>query len=296
MSKLLLMAAAMAVATPAFAQSSADLPDPNDQSDSYTVGGGVAFVPDYEGSEDYRMIPAAAIRGRVNGISFSTRGTYLYVDLIRRGTGIDIDAGPIAGVRLNRTGKAKNDTVDYLNDLEDRRAAIELGGFVGVTAHGLTNPYDALSLRVDVVHGLNAHKSTLVTPTIEFSTPLSKTLYVGASASMEWAGGGYADYYFSNPAVLGGGGGGGEEGPVLAAISPQAIEAIPAYDADGGFKNWKLGLLVNQSLSGDLRKGLSLFAMGNIGRLSGDFARAPIVSELGSRHQKMGAIGLAYSW
>ena len=46
-----------------------------------TIGVGAAIVPDYEGSDDYRIIPAGAIRGKVSGISFITRGTYLYVDV-----------------------------------------------------------------------------------------------------------------------------------------------------------------------------------------------------------------------
>ena len=216
---------ALLAAAPAVAQSTdASLPDPNDQSDTVTIGAGAAYIPDYEGSDDYRIIPAAAIRGRVSGISFFTRATYLYVDVIPRGEGnLEFDVGPIAGVRLNRTGKIKDDFVDRLPELN---TAVEVGGFVGVTYHGLTNPYDALSFRVDVVKDVaNAHGSTLVTPTIDFGTPLSRFTYVGASLSAEWAGGGYADYYYS--------------------ITPAEALAsgLPAYDADGGFKNWRLGLL-----------------------------------------------------
>src|SRR5688572_8239171 len=117
MMKVMLIAAAMtAFAAPALARSGdAALPDPNDQSDTFTIGAGVGMVADYEGSDDYRLIPAAAARGRVSGISFFTRSTYLYVDVIPRGTGgLDFDAGPIAGVRLNRTGKIKDDFVDRL--------------------------------------------------------------------------------------------------------------------------------------------------------------------------------------
>ena len=74
------------VSPPALAQSSDQpLPDPNDQSDTYTIGAGVGFVPDYEGSDDYQIIPAAFVRGRVGGFHFFTRATYLYVDLVRRG-------------------------------------------------------------------------------------------------------------------------------------------------------------------------------------------------------------------
>ena len=278
MLKSFLAIGALLAAAPAVAQSTdASLPDPNDQSDTVTIGAGAAYIPDYEGSDDYRIIPAAAIRGRLGGISFFTRATYLYVDVIPRGEGkLEFDVGPIAGVRLNRTGKIKDDFVDALPEL---KTAFEVGGFAGVTYHGLTNPYDALSFRVDVVKDVgNAHESTLITPTVDFGTPLSRYTYVGASFSAEWAGGGYADYYYS--------------------ITPAEALAsgLPAYDADGGFKSWRLGLLVNQSVSGDLTHGLSLFGTGAYSHLSGDFKDSPIVDDRGSAGQWLAAVGLAYTF
>ena len=278
MMKSIAAAAMLLFTTPALAQSGdASLPDPNDQSDTVTIGAGAAYIPDYEGSDDYRVIPAAAIRGRVGGISFFTRATYLYVDVIPRGSGkLEFDVGPIVGVRLNRTGKIKDDFVDLL---PDRKTAFEVGGFAGVTYHGLTNPYDALSFRVDIVKDLgNAHESTVITPTIDFGTPLSRTTYVGASLSAEWAGGGYADYYYS--------------------ITPAdaLVSGLPAYDADGGFKSWRLGLLVNQSITGDLTHGLSVFGTGSYSHLSGDFKDSPIVDDRGSAGQWLAAVGLAYTF
>jgi outer membrane scaffolding protein for murein synthesis (MipA/OmpV family) len=279
--KIALLAAALgAGAAPAFGQAAAPaptLPDPNDQSDTLTIGAGAAFIPDYEGSDDYRIIPAAAVRGRVGGIAFFTRATYLYVDLIPRGSGkLEFDAGPIVGVRFNRTGKIKDDAVDRL---PERNKAIELGGFVGVTAHGLTNPYDALSVRLDVVKDVaNGHESTVISPTIDFGTPLSRTLYVGASLSADWVGGGYADAYYS--------------------ITPanSLASGLRSFDADGGFKGWKAGLLANQSLTGDLTHGLSLFGTAGYSRLAGDFRRSPIVSDRGSASQWFGAIGLGFTF
>lgn len=282
MKTMLFAAALLAGATPALAQADASatpapLPDPNDRSDTFTIGAGIGVVPDYEGSNDYRLIPAAALRGRVGGISFSTRSTYLYVDLVPRGAGkLEFDAGPIVGVRLNRTGKIKD---DFVARLPDRKAAIEVGGFVGASLHGLTNPYDSLSVRLDVVKDVgNGHGSTVITPTLDFATPLSRTLYVGASLSADFVGGGYADEYFS--------------------ISPadSLASGLRSFDADGGYKGWKTGLLVNQSLSGDLTKGLSLFGTGSYGRLAGDFRRSPIVADRGSATQWFGAIGLGYTF
>lgn len=278
MLKSLAIIGALLSATPAFAQSTdGTLPDPNDQSDTFTIGAGAAYIPDYEGSDDYRIIPAGAIRGRVSGISFFTRATYLYVDVIPRGQGnLEFDVGPIVGVRLNRTGKIKDDFVDRLPELN---TAIEVGGFAGITYHGLTNPYDALSFRLDVVKDVgNAHEATVFTPTIDFGTPLSRRTYVGASLSAEWVGGGYADYYYS--------------------ITPADALAsgLAPYDADGGFKSWRLGLLANQSITGDLTHGLSLFGTGSYSHLSGDFKDSPIVDDRGSAGQWLAAVGLAYTF
>jgi outer membrane scaffolding protein for murein synthesis (MipA/OmpV family) len=275
MLKSTITAILLLTAAPAFAQSA--LPDPNDQSDTFSIGAGVGYIPDYEGSDDYEMIPVVGIRGRLSGFNFYTRGTYLYVDVIKRGDDpLEFDFGPIVGVRLNRTGKVKDNRVD---DLPERDTAFEAGAFGGVTYHGLTNPYDALGFHVDVITDVSgAHGSTLITPTIDFGTPLSRTTYVAVSASAEWAGDGYADYYYS--------------------ISPNASLAsgLPQFQAEGGFKHWRLGLFGNQSVSGDLTHGWSIFGIGLYTHLSGDFADSPIVNDRGSASQWFGSLGVAYTW
>jgi len=275
---------AMGVASPALAQSApsgAQLPNPEEvaRKDSVTVALGAAMVPDYEGSDDYRLIPAAAVRGKVSGISFSTRGTYLYVDIIPQGTHkVDFDAGPIVGVRINRTRRVKDDVVDLL---PRRKTAVEVGGFAGVSFHGLTNPYDTLALHLDVVHDIaKAHKSTTVSPSIDFSTPLSRSTYASASLGAEFVANRYADYYYS----------------ITPADSLATGGILPVFDADGGMRNWKASLLLNQSLTGDLLHGLSIFGTVNYSRLVGDFKRSPIVSQRGSANQWLLAAGLAYTF
>lgn len=270
--------AALLAATPALGQTrTGQLPDPNDQSDTFSIGAGAGIMPDYEGSDDYEFIPVVGIRGRYNGFNFYSRGTFLYVDFIRRGdSALEFDLGPIVGARFNRTGKVDDNRVDAL---KERDTAFEVGGFAGVTYHGLTNPYDALSFHVDVSTDVSgAHGSTLITPTLDFGTPLSTTTYVGVSASAEWAGDGYADYYYS--------------------IGPNGSLAsgLPQFDADGGFKHWRLGLFANQSISGDLTHGWSIFGTGLYTKLSGDFADSPIVDEAGSSSQWFGALGVAYTF
>ena len=272
-----ILASALFAATPAVAQDAAPLPDPLDRSDTFTIGAGVAWIPDYEGSDDYKITPAAAVRGRIGGMSFFSRATWLYLDVVPRGSGqLDFDVGPIVGARFNRTGKVKDNRVDALPELD---AAIEVGGFAGVSLHGLTNPYDNLSFRVDFLKDVGgAHKSSVITPTIDFGTPLSRTIYVGATLSADFAGGGYADYYFGiDP-------------------SDSLASGLPVYNPDGGFKSWDLGLLGALSLTGDLTHGWSLFAAGSYSHLAGDFKDSPIVDQRGSASQWLGAIGVGYTF
>ena len=283
MRQLTCIALAACVASPAFAQTqptAGTLPSPQEVAakDSLTIGSGAAIVPDYEGSDDYRIIPAGAIRGKVHGIGFTTRGTYLYVDVVPTGARFDFDAGPIVGVRFNSRRNIDDDVVSLL---PKRKRAIEVGGFAGVSLHGLTNPYDTLAFRVDVLHDIaSAHKSTTFSPNVEFSTPLSRSTYVGLNVGAEFVSNRFADYYFS----------------LSPADSLATGGALPAFNASGGMKNWKAGLLVNQSLSGDLLHGLSIFGLGQYSRLVGDFKRSPIVAQRGSANQWIGALGLAYSW
>ena len=276
--------AACCLGAPAIAQdqpAAGPLPSPQEvfNRDTVTLGIGAGITPDYEGSDDYRFIPAAAIRGRISGIGFSTRGTYLYVDLVSlNGNKVDFIAGPIAGVRLGNRRHIKDDVVELLPRLD---RAIEVGGFVGVSAHGITNPYDRLGFRVDVTHDIGgAHKSTIISPNIEFSTPLSRTTYASASAGMDFVSNKFADYYYT----------------ITPADRLATGNQLSVFDADGGLKSWKAGLLLNQSVTGDLLHGFSVFGVGQYSQLVGDFKRSPIVSQRGSANQWLGVLGVAYTW
>jgi outer membrane scaffolding protein for murein synthesis (MipA/OmpV family) len=264
-------------AAPAMAQEEAGPPadDPN----SLTIGLGVGFNASYEGSDEYKLIPGGALRGKVGGHNFFMRGLQFYFDLVPESSGenIDISIGPVAALRLNRTGGIKDARVRALGELNE---AYEVGGFVGIGKTGvITSAYDNLSFRVTYLKDLgNAHESYVLTPAIEYGTPLSRYAYVGLGLSADFVGDRYASYYFN--------------------VSPAgaAASGLAPFQADGGFKSWSLSLFGSHAVTGDLLNGLSVFAVGNYSRLQGDFARSPIVSDAGSANQWFGAIGLAYSF
>ncbi|MCJ8159826.1 MipA/OmpV family protein [Sphingomonas sp. LaA6.9] len=249
------------------------------EDDTVTLGGGIAYAPSYEGSDDYEVIPAAQVRGKVSGYNFFMRGLQFYTDLVREPAEetLDLSFGPVVGARLNRVTNIKDAQVRALGKLDP---AFELGAYAGIAKTGvITSAYDNLSFRVsytaDVASG---HKSYVITPAIEYGTPLSKQTYVGIGASADYVGDGFADYYYS--------------------VSPagSAASGLSPFEADGGFKSVSLNLLGAQSLEGDLRKGWSLFAVGGWTKMLGDFKRSPVVSEAGDDDQWFGALGIGYTF
>jgi MipA family protein len=275
--------AAICLSAPALAQSgpaATPMPSPEEvaNKDTITIGLGGAFVPDYEGSDDYRFIPVGAVRGRVRGVTFISRGTYLYADLVPSSNKVSFIAGPIVGMRLNSRRNIKDEVVKLL---PARKRALEVGGFAGVSYSGLTNPYDSLDFRLDVLHDVgNAHKSTVISPNVDFSTPLSTRTYASLSLGAEFVTNKFADYYYS----------------ITPADSVATGGQLPAFDAGSGMKNWKAGLLLNQSITGNLLHGFSVFGYGEYSRLVGDFKRSPIVAQRGSASQWTAAMGLAFTW
>lgn len=245
--------------------------------DSFTVGVGVATVPRYEGADDNTIIPAGAIRGSFDGIKFSTIGTALYTDLIPKfDNGVDIILGPIGHVTLNRTsGKRTRDPqVRALGEID---TAIELGVDVGISKTGvITSEYDTISFDVAFLHDVtDTHDALIITPTISYATPLSTKVYVGVSASANRVGAGYGFTYFG------------------VTNAQRLASGLPIYNPGKGWKDINFGAVANFSLTGDLTRGLSLFALGNYSRLLGDFKRSPVVRD---EDQWFGGVGLAYTF
>jgi MipA family protein len=269
-----LVLAMLGFASSAFAQDA----DPAASRDTVTIGVGGAVLPRYEGSGDYRLSPAAAIRGKVSGVSFITQGTALFVDLVPSsgGPGTKFNLGPMAHLTLNRS------SLKTTRDLQVRAlgripVAVEVGGHVGVTRTGLiTSDYDSINVDVSLSHDVTGtHDSLIVTPSITYGTPLSRKAYLGIYASANHVGSGYARTYFG----------------VTAAQT--LASGLTTYTPRAGFKDINGGLFGSVSLTGDLRHGLSLFGITAYSKLIGDAGRSPVVRD---RSQWFGGAGLAYTF
>lgn len=273
-----------AVVAAAFLASTASIALAQDAEDhsNLTIGVGAAVLPSYEGSDDYSVIPAAAMQGKVHDFAFWTRGTSLYVDAIPNTdpNGWDFELGPYVAANLDRTRGIEDRQVRALGKLD---TAIEVGGFVGIAKTGLiTSAYDSLTFNVAYGKDVNgAHESYMITPTLQYFTPLSTKAFVTTGASAEYVGKGYGRYYFD--------------------VTPAGALAsgLPTYSGaggDAGFKSMTFNLGTGYSLSGDLRKGFAIFALGAYTKMLGDYKRSPIVNIAGDSDQWVAAIGIGYTF
>jgi outer membrane scaffolding protein for murein synthesis (MipA/OmpV family) len=284
-----LVALAVSLPTAAIAQDATTAPagsstalGANVGGDTITIGGGIAYLPDYEGSDDYQFVPAPAAIGTIGGISFQVLGNRASADLIPSPSGPtwDFQAGPVAAVNFMRGNRAGIDD-PQVRRLGERDTAIEVGGYVGIGKTGvITSEYDKLSVSVSYRHDVSGvHKSGIWQPSINYFTPLSTKAAVGLFASAERVETDYVQNYFN-------------VGPAGAAAS-----GLPVYTSGrGGWKNWTLGAVGTASITGDLLRGFKLVGGATYKRMLNDVADSPLISIAGSRSQWLGALGIAYTF
>ena len=283
-------ALSLAAAAPALAQSapSATPPDAGAAAttaetggDSITIGAGAVYLPDYEGSNDYKFSPAPGAIGSFKGFNFTLAGNRLSIDLVpdKPGPGFDVQLGPVGVLNFNRSS---NKGIDdrRIRALGERNTGIELGGYVGIGKTGvITSEYDRLSVSVSYRHDVNnAHDSGIWQPSINYLTPLSRKAAVGLFASAEHVERGYANAYYT----------------INAAQS--LASGLPAYQARGGWKNYTLGALGTVSLTGDLFHGFKLVGGATYARLLNSFSASPVTRIAGRSSQWLGVVGLAYTF
>jgi len=247
------------------------------QGDTLTIGLGVGVTTSYDGASDYRAIPGGTLRGTVSGHDFQLNGLQLFVDAIPNDPQgkIDIEFGPVAGVRFNRTGNVSDSRVAALGELD---AAVELGARGSVGLRGVLNRTDKLALAVTGVGDIaGAHGSHVISPSVEYSTLAGRRTFLRMALTSEFVGKGYAAYYFGINAA------------------GAAASGLSAYSPSSGLASIGGNVLATYSLSGR-RTGWSLFGIASYKRLQQEIAASPIVIDTGSPHQLFASVGLGYTF
>ncbi|MBO9671372.1 MAG: MipA/OmpV family protein [Sphingobium sp.] len=282
--------ALLLIASPVYAQ---DAPpaDPLSQSpdapavptvfdgDYLTVGAGAAYGPGYEGSDSYVLFPVIGLQGSLGGLTISPRPAGLALDVVRDlpDSKVSFAFGPVARARFDRNRQVRDPVVFALGR---RGIAVEVGANAGVNISKLTNPYDSLSIGVDVRWDVaNVHKGTVIQPTVSYLTPLSKAFAAVLSLTAEHVDGNYARYYFD------------------VTPSGSAATGLPVYTAHNGWKSAGLSLLTFYDLDHNLANG-GFAVVGGVSysRMLGNIARSPIISVRGAKAQWLMGAGVAYTF
>lgn len=281
---IMLLTAATTDAHAQSAESQTSKPDAPDlgvfAGDWLTLGIGAGYAPSYDGSDDYVLFPAPIAQGSIGGFDFGARGPGLYVDLIpdsKSRNDVKFVAGPLVRVRLDRKSNIKDPVVRTLGK---RDVAVELGATAGISFSKILSPFDTLSISGDIQWDVaKAHRGRLITPTISYSTPLSKSVFTNLSLSATHVDDNYAETYFSIDAA------------------GSAASGLPSFDADGGWKSYGASLLGGVDLSGDARDGgWGIFSLVSYSRLTGDAKRSPVTSIRGDADQWFLAAGVSYTF
>ncbi|WGF90418.1 MipA/OmpV family protein [Marinivivus vitaminiproducens] len=226
---------------------------------SFAVGGGAAIKPEFEGSEDYEIIPIPALRAERGPYYVSLDAYTLRANLVPSEV---FNAGPIVNYRPKR-GSADNNAVD---DLENVDPAVEVGAFGSMFLNGFI-------LNGSVSHDVaNGHDGLLATAGTGFGFPVGEDIGVSAVISTTYASGNYMSTYFGID------------------NDNAARSGLDEYDADGGFKDVGLTLTARYTFS----PSLAVTGSTSFTRLIGDAADSPIVDDEGSENQFTGAVTLVY--
>ncbi len=274
---ILATTATACMAMPACAQDNSD--DSVLDHDNVTIGVGAIYGPSYEGSDDARVSPIPAIRGKISGISINPRPRGLAVDLIPDGKDqkVDFILGPVAGLSFNRARGIKDPVVRAAGKLN---MAVELGVSGGFTVNRVLHDYDWLTFSTDVKWDVaNAYKGMTWNPSVTYTTPLNKATLVTVSAYARHVDDNFARYYYS--------------------VTPaqSAASGLPEFNAKGGWDKVGIGTLVTYDLSGDLRDGgFALLGVLNYSRMLNDGKTTPFTSLRGDPNQWTAGLGVAYTF
>lgn len=246
--------------------------------DFLAVGLGVGIGPDYVGSDDYTILPIPVLQGSFGGIDINPRRAGFALDLINDGDNrVSFQFGPVAKLNLNRSITPDDPLVSAFPDLD---MAVEVGPTAGVAFTEVLHSVDSLSMNVDLLFDVaGAHDGMLVRPTATYFTPLSRAAAVSFSLHATWVDDDFADYYYTVD-------------PALAPGTP-----LPAFEAEGGFRDTGVTLLGFVDANGNLLDGgLAVFGVVNYTRVLGDAADSPFTSIAGSRDQFFAGVGIGYGF
>jgi outer membrane protein len=235
------------------------------------LGLGIAYRPDYEGSDNYEA--GIAPFGRYNmesgryislgGTSGSERAARLKMNILTSETAWEV--GPVIQYRFKRGGNVENNKVSHMQTVPNEQ---EAGGFVGWHTGGL-------SFNVTGVYDISGESNgTLFYFNGLYRIPVNNRFEMAVGAQTTWASDDWMESYFS---VSG---------------SNAANSGLPKYSAGSGLKDAGMGL------TGHYKFTKTWGMIGNVSytRMLNDAKDSPLVNKVGDENQYTGILAVTYSF
>lgn len=264
-SLLMALSAAAATLTAIYLSTSAHARTPvsNDDAFTATIGAGAIYTPDYEGSDDFDIMPFPYLSVGYKDLAY-IRGPEAGINVLRLKPSdtTKILVGPIARYRRDRPQKRNRD----LAGLGNVDTSIEVGGSARVE---IGRGWMQISYAKDVAGG---HEGWVGTAEAGYSIPLSDNFTASINGTTSWVDQKYMRTYFG-------------------VTSAQSLRSgLPQFDAGKGIKDAGGGLNLQYRLGDHW----TIAAVGSYSRLLNDAKRAPLVRLRGSASQWQGGAFLAY--
>lgn len=235
---------------------------PGAQAADVSVGAGIGFKPEYEGSEDYEAVPVPYFNVNFNhGMFVKLLGSNLRFNLIPEKTWY---LGPVYNYRAGRSD-VENDAVD---DMKTVSEAHELGGFGGFT---INNWFVTLEFLTDLG---DAHEGWYSRLKGGYNWMISKSWALSVGAFTTYADDDYMQTYFGVSAA----------DAVRSGLDP--------YEADSGIKDVGIDVGLNWMINNNWgAKGIASYT-----QLVGDADDSSPVVDEGSEGQFFGAALIVYTF
>jgi outer membrane protein len=235
---------------------------------SFTLGAGAGAAPDYEGSDDYELVPLWNLRVAnlyhpqtfIQVLGPRLRSNFLPSDHWRLG---------LAGQYIKERSHVENNQVD---DLKKVDPSVMLGALAGYDF--FADPQHDLVLEVEGRQDVANDNGFLITARGVYGGQLSQRWRLNASVGSTWASDDYMSSYFGIDAA------------------DAARSGLDQYSADEGFKDVSVG----GALTYRLFERWSISALGSYTRLIDDAADSPVVDDVGNENQFFAGALVNYSF
>jgi outer membrane protein len=250
-------------AAPAVAQLAEGAPAADRSLNFISLGAGL--LPDYAGSDDYRVIPFGALRYEIGDVVIRSEGPGLAVDFLT--------PGPLTLGVYGRWSGGRNDVEDaVVSLLEEVDDSIVVGGFVNLAlAENVLTGFDRVSVSGRVgFDALGQFDGAAWSASANYATALSRTSFLILSASVSGYSDDYAETLFSIDAA-------GSEASGLA-----------VFEAEGGVQDFGLAAVIDFGFGETWSVSTAL----GVSRLVGDYADSPITAVRGDDTQFLAGLTL----